>query len=57
MLILNGMHHLNTYKSIIAYTEYCRFGNVRENLIFANFGEFGASVPLEFKVLANIDLL
>ena len=35
-------------------TGYCRFGNFRENLIFANIREFTAS---RIKVLANIDLL
>ena len=31
---------------------YCRFGNVRQNLIFANIRDL---VPREFKVLANIE--
>ena len=33
---------------LIMADHYCRFGNVRENLIFANM------VPREFKGLANI---
>ena len=35
----------------VELVQYFRFGNIRENLIFAN------SLSREFKVLANIDII
>ena len=54
MLDLTGIY------SVTIKMGYCRFGNVRENLIFTNICEFVDLnslvnlLPCEFKVLTNI---